>query len=182
SRLIVITSVLLLVAACSTNQTMTSSSSMPVMGSGYSDADIAGILRAANQGEIDAGNAASTRASSDDVRAFARMMVSDHTSALDQANSLFTRTNIRASDNDLSRNLQNNSQQTLGALNSYTGADFDRQYINSQVAAHQWLLGTLDSALIPSAHNRQLRTFLSNVRTTVTSHLDRARQIQTKLR
>jgi len=176
---------MVLTAACSVNRDMTSStSSMPgmTMGTMYSDANIAAIVTNANQGEVDQGQTASTRASSDDVRAFARMMVTDHTNALNQANSLWSRANITASDNDVSRALQSGSRQTVSALSTYSGTDFDRQYINSQVDVHQWLLSTLDNTLIPSAHNRQLRDFLQTQRTAVAMHLDRARQIQNNLR
>ena len=183
--LAIFSALLLLTAACSVNHTMTSSSSsMPgvIVGSTYSDSDIAAIVTNANQGEIDQGQVASTKANSDDVRAFARMMVTDHTSALNQAQSLLSRTNIVANDNDISRGLQNASQGTVSALNTYSGPDFDRTYINSQVDIHQWLLNTLDNTLIPSANNRQLRDFLKTQRTAVATHLDRARQIQSNLR
>ena len=153
---------------------------MPGM-TGYSDSDIAAIVSNASQGEIDLGQAAASRANTPEVRAFAQMMVTDHSNALTQARSLFSRTNINATDTDLSRNLVSNGQQTLNALTTYTGTDFDRQYIQSQVDVHQWLLNTLDSTLIASAHNRDLRNFLQTQRTAVAAHLDRARQIQSGL-
>jgi putative membrane protein len=182
--LAIFSALLLLTVACATNHTMTSSSSsMPGMTMGtYSDSDIAAIVTNANQGEVDQGQLAGTKANSDDVRAFARMMVTDHTNALNQASSLWSRTNITASDNEVSRGLVNGSQQTVSALNTYSGVDVDRQYINSQVDIHQWLLNTLDNTLIPSAQNRQLRDFLNKQRTAVAMHLDRAKQIQNNLR
>ena len=180
TRFLVVASALLLMAACSTNTTMTSSSVMPGM-SGYSDNDIAAIVTNANQGEVDQGQAAASRANSPEVRAFAQMMVTDHSNALTQARSLFSSNNINASDNDLSRNLVSNSQQTINAVTTYTGTDFDRQYIQSQVDVHSWLLKTLDSTLIPSAHNRDLRNFLQTQRTAVAAHLARAQQIQSGL-
>jgi putative membrane protein len=184
SKSFVIVAALLLAAACSTNTTMTSSSTMPGMnGMTWSDADIAAIVSNANQGEIDEGQVATTSASSDDVRAFARMMVTDHSNALNQAKSLLSRNNITPNmNNDIANTLQNGANQTVTALRTYTGNDFDRQYMQSQVDAHQWLLQTLDSTLIPGASNRQLRDFLKTQRTAVAAHLDRARQIQTSMR
>lgn len=181
----ILSALLLLTAACSVNHDMTSSSSsMPglTMGTMYSDSDIAAIITNANQGEVDQGQAASSKANSADVRAFARMMVTDHTNALTEARSLWSRTNMTARDNDISRGLQSGSAQTVSALNTYSGTDFDRQYINSQVDIHQWLLNTLDNTLIPAAHNRQLRDFLNAQRAAVAAHLDRARQLQNNLR
>ncbi len=184
SKYHVFTAALLLAAACSTNTTMTSSSTMPGMnGMTWSDADVAAIVSNANQGEIDEGQVATTSASSDDVRAFARMMVTDHTTALNQAKSLLSRNNINPNlSNDIANTLQSGANQTVSALRMYTGNDFDRQYIQSQIDAHQWLLTTLDNTLIPSTSNRQFRDFLKTQRTTVAAHLDRARQIQSNLR
>jgi len=132
SKSLIIVAALLLAAACSTNTTMTSSSStMPGMAM-YSDNDIAAIVSNANQGEIDEGNAAVNKASSDDVRAFARMMVTDHTNALNQARSLFDRNSITPNmSNDIAGTLQSGARQTVSALNTYSGSDFDRQYMQA---------------------------------------------------
>ena len=122
-------------------------------------------------------NAALSKATSTDVRNFAQMMVTDHTNALNTAQSLFSSHNITATDNTTSTNLRNGSQQTITALNTYSRSSFDRTYMQAQVDAHQWLLNTLDSTLIPSAHSSAVRTLLQTQRGTVASHLDRARQI-----
>ncbi len=156
---------------------MTSSSALGVPG--LTDSDIAQIMTTANQGEIDQANAALSKASSTDVRAFAQMMVNDHTSALNALTSLLSSRNITAStSNDIASTLSSGSRQTIANLNTYSGADFDRQYINAQVDAHQWLLTQLDSSIIPSTHDRRLRDLLKDQRGTVAMHLDRARQIQ----
>ena len=181
SKSLVIVAAFLLMAGCSVNNTMTSSSTVP--GIGFTDSDIAAIVTNANQGEIDEGNAAVNKASSDDVRAFARMMVSDHTNALNQAQTLFSRNSITANtNNDIANTLQNGARQTISAINTYSGTDFDRQYMQAQVDTHQWLLTTLDNTLIPSTNNRELRNFLNTQRTAVSTHLDRARQILNSIR
>lgn len=175
TRLLIIPAIALCALACST-ASMTSSSSGTTA---LADADIAQIVTTANQGEIDQANAALAKASSADVRAFAQMMVTDHTNALTQTSNLLTSRNITPSTaNDVASTLQSGSRQTIANLSTYTGADFDRQYINSQVDLHQWLLAQLDNALIPSAHDRRLRDLLQTQRTSVAAHLDRARQIQ----
>ena len=160
-------------AACSTMTTMPNT---------IPDSDIAGIVRTANQGEIDQGNAALGKASSAEVKAFAQMMAADHTNALQAANDLFTKRNITPSDNDTTRTLQSGSQQTISNLSSYNGLAFDRAYMQAMVDAHQWLLSTMDSTLIPSAHDRQLHDLLTTQRAAVSTHLDRARQIVAGLR
>lgn len=172
----------LLVAACGT-----SNMGNGVNGGGaammMSDNDIAGIVTAANQGEIDQGNAASSRATAAEVRAFAQMMVTDHTNALNTARDLFTRRGMTPNMGDATASqLTTGSQQAVSNLGTYTGAAFDRTYMQSQVDLHQWLLSQLDATLIPSAHNRDLRQLLMTQRTAVAAHLDRARQIMAGLR
>lgn len=146
-----------------------------------SDPHIVGIVATANQGEIDQGNAAATRATNPDVRAFAQMMVADHTTALGAIRDTSARAGITAADNDTTAALQRTSRETITNLATYSGADFDRQYMQTQVDLHQWLLTALDQHLIPLATNRDLRSLLETQRVTVAAHLEQARAIRGRL-
>jgi putative membrane protein len=141
------------------------------------EGDIAAIVTAANEGEIQQGQAASARATSADVRAFAQMMVTDHTAALNSARDTFNRAGINPSENNISTTLRSGSQTTVTNLNTYSGAAFDRTYMQTQVDLHSWLLNALDVALIPSTVTPELRTLLETQRASVAAHLDRARTI-----
>ena len=151
---------------------------MATMPNALPDSDVVAIVRTANQGEIDQGNAAVAKASSAEVKAFAQMMVSDHTKALNDANAL----PITSTDNSTTGTLKSGSQQTINNLSTYSGAAFDRAYMQAMVDAHQWLLNAMDSTLIPSAHTRALKDLLTTQRAAVSTHLDRARQILSGLR
>lgn len=165
-------------AACATYDPNMSSSGTAGMpgGARMSASDIAAIVTAANEGEVQQGQAAAARAASSAVRDFANMMVSDHTNALSTARGVFERNGIAPNDNDTSRTLRSNSQAAVAALNTYSGAAFDRTYMQSQVDLHQWLLTQLDNVLIPSSRG-DLRTLLTAQRAAVAAHLDRARTI-----
>ena len=163
----------LLLAACGTyNNGM----SGPIAG-GTPEGDIASIVTAANQGEIEQGNAASARATSADVRSFAQMMVADHTTALNNARDTFSRAGISPTPNDITATLERGTAETLRNLNTYQGAAFDRMYMQTQVDLHTWLLQSLDTALIPSARTPELRTLLQTQRGSVAAHLEHARRI-----
>jgi putative membrane protein len=166
---------LVLATACATTDMQTMPGAMP-------ENDVAGIVRTANQGEVEQGQAASSRAQSADVRSFASMMVTDHTAALNRANEVWSRNNITPTDNETSRTLADNSRRTISALSTYTGTAFDRQYMQAQVDLHQWLLTSLDTTLIPSARTPENRTLLQTQRGSVATHLERARQILNGLR
>jgi putative membrane protein len=139
--------------------------------------DIAGIVTAANEGEIAQGNAAASRATSAQVREFAQMMVADHTNALSTGRDLFAREGITPAENSITSALRSGTQTTITNLNTYSGTAFDRTYMRTQVDLHQWLLTSLDTALIPSARDPELRALLQTQRTSVAMHLDRARTI-----
>lgn len=146
-----------------------------------SDPHIVGIVAAANQGEIDQGNAAASRATSSDVRAFAQMMVADHTTALGAVRDSSSRAGIMAADNDTTAALQRTSRETVTNLATYSGAEYDRQYMDTQINLHQWLLTALDQHLIPLATNRDLRSLLETQRVNVAAHLEQARAIRGRL-
>ncbi|MBV8517000.1 MAG: DUF4142 domain-containing protein [Acidobacteria bacterium] len=159
---------------------MHSNANMATMPGALSANDVAGIVATANEGEIQEGQAAAPRATSAEVRAFAQMMVSDHTAALTAARDAFARNNVTPAENDTMRTLREGAQRTVTNLATYNGAAFDRMYMQSQVDVHQWLLTTMDTVLIPSSRG-EMRTLLETQRAAVASHLDRARQIRAGL-
>ena len=181
---LVVVSVLLLAAACGSTDTgnMSSSSSMSGMpGMALTGPDVAGILTMANQGEIDAGQLASTKAVSPAVRDFANMMVRDHTGALSDARATFDRSHlVPNASNTTAMALQDLSKRTRRSLDQYAGSSFDRAYMQSQVDMHSWLLNQIDASLLPSSRG-DLRTLLTNQRAAVAAHLDRARTILNSL-
>ena len=162
------------VAACSS---MRDDVAVPA---GLPPADVAGIVLTANEGEVQQGQAASSRASSSDVRSFAQMMVTDHTNALNAARDLFTRAGVTPGENATTQCLRENSRGTISNLQTYSGAAFDRAYMQSQVDLHQWLLTAMDNTLIPSTRG-DARTLLETQRASVATHLERARRILNNL-
>ena len=150
-------------------------------GTPYHDPHTVGIVIAANQGEIDQGNAAASRATNPDVRAFAQMMVTDHTTALAAVRDTSARAGLTPLDNDTTAALQRGSRETIANLDTWKGADYDRNYIQSQIDIHQWLLNQLDRVLIPTTRNRDLRSLLETQRAAVAAHLEQARQIRGRL-
>lgn len=169
-RSMIATTLLMLLAGCATTGTMDTPGMMP-------EADIAGVVTVANEGEIQQGQTAAGRATSSAVRDFANMMVTDHTNALNTARGVFAQRNITPAENDTTRTLRESSQRTVQNLGTYSGAQFDRMYMQSQVDVHSWLLNTMDTVLIPSARTPEMRSLLQTQRAAVAAHLDHARRI-----
>ena len=145
------------------------------------DAQIAHVAVTANAIDSAAGANARTKARDTAVKDFARQMVQDHGAVNKQAVALAQRLNVTPEDNDVSRQLQQGAEQARTGMQSATGADFDRAYIDREVQYHQAVLDALDKTLIPGAQNADLKALLQQVRPNIDAHLQRAKQIQTRL-
>jgi putative membrane protein len=148
---------------------------------GLTHAEVAGVVAAANEGQLELARLATTRAANADVRQFAQQMLDDHTQGQTTTSQLLTRLNVTPVESDWSRRLRENNRQTLEALRSWEGADFDRRFMDHQVALHQWLGRSLDETLIPSVTNRQLRTHLEQTRAGIGSHTTEAQRVRGRL-
>lgn len=150
-------------------------------GAAPDDPQIAAIVEAANQVDIQAGRLAERQAQSPQVKAFARRMVVDHTGVNDAAVALAHRLHLTPRADATSRSLQQGGMENLAALRKLQGAAFDRAYIHHEVLYHESVLGAMDKVLIPDASNAQLKALLVKVRPAFVDHLDQAKQIQSEL-
>ena len=143
-----------------------------------SDAEIAAIVVTANQVDIDAGKLAVSKASSDKVKAFAQLMVTDHTGVNKAATELVTRLKVTPSESPTSKALQAGGDKNLAHLKTLSGAEFDRAYIAHEYDYHQQVIDALDKTLIPGASNEELKALLVKVRPAFVAHRDHARSLQ----
>lgn len=153
----------------------------PAAAQSPTDPQIAAIVVTANQVDIDAGALAAERGTHADVKAFGRMMQTDHAGVNKAAVELVTRLNVTPQQNPTSESLKAGGDRNLARLRTLSGASFDRAYIDQEVAYHQAVLDALDKTLTPSAQNAELKALLVKVRPAFVAHLERAKQIQAAL-
>jgi len=145
------------------------------------DAQIAAIVVTANQVDIDAGKLAEGKAAKADVRAFAKQMVTDHTGVNKQATELVTKLKVKPEENATSRSIKAGGDENVSHLKTLKGAEFDKAYIDHEVAYHQQVLDAIDKTLIPGAKNEELKALLVKVRPAFEAHLAHAKQVQASL-
>jgi putative membrane protein len=144
------------------------------------DADIISVIHAVNQGEVDAGKLASTKASNADVKSFASEMVKDH-QAMDAKGSKLASGAGSTAQNRLSDSVTSANQATSAQLQSAgSGAAFDKAYVDAQVTGHQNALAFLQRAE-NSAQSADLKKLITSVIPDVQKHLDRAKSLQSKV-
>jgi putative membrane protein len=145
------------------------------------DANIAAIVVAANTADIENGKQAQAMSQNADVKAFAKQMITDHTSVNDKAVALATKLSLTPEDNETSNSLKAGQDSIRAAIKTKAGAEFNKAYIDNEVTYHQAVLDAMDQMLIPDAQNAELKQLLTDVRPAFVAHLDHAKQIQSKL-
>ena len=152
-----------------------------VSAQGVNDAQIASIVVTANQVDIDAGKLAESRAANDEVKAFARLMVTDHTAVNKSATDLAGKLKVTPQDNPTSKSLKSGGDKNLAHLRTLTGTSFDKAYVDQEVAYHQQVIDALDKTLIPGAANAELKALLIKVRPAFVAHLEHAKRLQASM-
>ena len=145
------------------------------------DAQIAAIVVTANQVDIDAGKLGEARASRAAVRAFAKLMITDHTAVNKLAVELAKKLQLTPEANATSRSLQEGGETHRARLTALEGAAFDRAYVEQEVVYHQQVLDALDKVLIPGATNAELKALLVKVRPAFAAHLEHAKNLRASL-
>jgi len=150
-------------------------------GTAPNDAQIAAIVVTANQVDIDAGKLAETKAHSKEVKAFGKLMVTDHSGVNKAATELVQKLKVTPEDNPIAQGLKKGGDDNLAQLRTLSGAQFDRAYADHEVAYHQAVIDAVDKTLIPSAKNEELKALLVKVRPAFVAHLEHAKHMQAQL-
>jgi len=129
-------------------------------GAKLTDPQIAHIAYTADEIDIKAAKQALDKASNKEVKQFAQDMVRDHEAVNKQALDLVKKLKVTPEDNDTSRALSKQAGDKLAELGKLKGADFDKAYIANEVAYHKTVDGALETQLIPSAGNAELKGLL----------------------
>ena len=145
------------------------------------DAQIASIVVTANQVDIDAGTLAASRSTSSEVKAFAQLMVTDHTGVNNSAIALTKKLNVTPQDNPTSQSLKASGEKNRVHLKTLKGTAFDKAYVDQEVVYHQQVIDALDKALIPGATNEKLKALLIKVRPAFVAHLEHAKRLQASM-
>jgi len=145
------------------------------------DPQIAHIVVTANQIDIDAGKLAKSHTKNKEVQQFAQQMITDHTAVNKQAGALAKKLGVKPEDNDTSKALKKGAADNTANLKKLKGAQFDKAYVDHEVAYHQQVLDAIDKVLVPSAQNAELKGLIEKVRPAIATHLDHAKHLQADL-
>jgi putative membrane protein len=146
------------------------------------DPQIAHIAYTAGQLDIDAAKQALAKSKNKDVRSFAEDMARDHAAVNKQALDLVKKLNVTPEDNDTSRALTKAAADKKAQLDKLSGAEFDKAYVANEVAYHKTVNGALETTLIPSANNAELKSLLQTGLKLFQGHQQHAEHVAAELK
>jgi putative membrane protein len=136
-----------------------------------SDEDFVMKASAAGMAEVNFGKLAEEQSSSAEVKKFAQQMVTDHSKANAEL--------LKVADKDKitpAEKMGAKDQQMFTKLAGLKGAEFDREYIASQLAAHKEAVALFKSESNPGK-NEDLKEFATKTLPTLERHLKMVEKI-----
>ena len=146
------------------------------------DPQIAHIAYTAGSLDVAAAKQALARSHNKAVRSFAQQMVRDHQAVNAKALALVKKLHVTPQDNATSQGLTKAAVAERAKLAKLSGAAFDREYVDNEVAYHKTVNGALESTLIPSAKNGELKSLLETGLTLFREHQAHAEQVAKALK
>src|SRR5450759_3721418 len=146
------------------------------------DPQIAHIAYTAGQLDIEAAKQVLKKSKNKEVKAFASDMVRDHTAVNKQALALVKKLKVTPEDNDTSRSLTKQADAKRAELNKLKGRAFDKAYVDNEVAYHKTVDSALESTLIPSANNAELKSLLQTGLKLFQGHEQHAEHVASELK
>jgi putative membrane protein len=146
------------------------------------DPQIAHIAYTAGVIDIAAAKQAGAKASNKAVKAFAEDMVRDHEAVNKQALDLVKKLKVTPEDNDTSKALSKQAADKLAELGKLKGAEYDKAYVTNEVAYHKAVNGALETQLIPSASNAELKSLLQTGLKIFQGHQQHAEHVAASLK
>ena len=145
-----------------------------------SDANIVALLDEANMADSASGAYALTKATSPDVKNFAKLMMGEHHALRLQGQQLAKRLNVTP-ELPASDPLKPAAQSEMTALQGAAkGAVFDRTYIEQEIGIHKAVLD-LAAKAHDATQTPELKKLIEQAKPVIERHLNRAEAIQKKL-
>lgn len=147
---------------------------------GLSDANIMALLDDANKADSAAGAAALKKATRPDVKAFARLMMSEHHALRAAGQQLAKQLGVEPKPPEHSPIAPYAASEMKALQTTPKGPEFDRTYIDNEVSIHQAVMDFANQARV-TTQTQQLRELIEKAIPVIQKHLDQAQAIQKRL-
>lgn len=147
----------------------------------HSDAQVLGVLDALDATEIARSKIALAKATRDDVKDLATMMLTEHTAAAERLKTLCQQKGLASEPSQSSADVEEDAESFTTRLEDRSGAAFDRAYVESEIMTHAKARSTIDHVLSNAVVDPDLRAMLDELREVAGAHLEHAQTVRRAL-
>jgi putative membrane protein len=153
---------------------------LPAARQALDDPTIVAIFDAANTADIETGSLAAKRAQSKAVRDYGAMIAHDHGAVRQLGRDLAKKLSVTPTPpaDDASAKAHAEAMTTLRAKH---GADFDRAFLEHEVAFHQAVIDAIQTTLLPAIQNEELKALVVKVAPAFQAHMLAAQRLEKEL-
>lgn len=138
------------------------------------DAEFVAEAAAINMEEIELGELAQEKGTSQHVKDLGKMMVDEHTKALNDLKALAEQKGIT-----IPSSLTEDGQDAYNDLNEETGKDFDKEYANMMVKGHEKAIDKFEKAS-SDADDMDIRNWAASMLPALHTHLEHSKKCKEK--
>jgi putative membrane protein len=128
-----------------------------------------------NLAEIEIGKLAQTKSTNPEVKKFGKMLVDEHTKSAGEVKKIAESRNF-----SLPTSITEEGKDEYNKLNEKTGVDFDKKFADMMVDGHEKAIDKFTKAS-ENATDQEIKTWASNNVSTLTAHLQHAKQLKESL-
>lgn len=138
-------------------------------------------MNVANTAEIQLGRMAAKKAASPEVKRIAEKLAVDHSKNREQVRDLAQKLNVPltpAAGGDVTAS---DSVALPSDLESKSGAEFDRAFVEHQIEDHESNIQKIQSQMLPTAQDPQVKIYLQRTLADMQGHLASLKEVQQKI-
>lgn len=188
SLLLAAGSALLLTTACSrpdsAEQQETSAATAPPPAAApapeLDDPTIVAIFDAANTYDIETGGLAAEKSNNPEVKAMGENFVAAHTQVRQKGRELAAKLGVTPTA-PAENPLGDAHVAAMATLKSLSGAEFDRAWLDHEIAFHQAVIDAVNTTLLPALDNEEVKALVESVAPAFVAHMEGAKALRAKL-
>lgn len=153
---------------------------VPATADGLSDANILAIFDQANMADIQTARLGYKKGQADDVKALARMVMTDHEAVQQMGRDLGAQLGLIAEPVDNDTALASHAK-AYGELQALSGDAFDAAYLRHEIVFHRTVIDAINEVLLPSIEAPEFRDLVVTVLPGFEHHLAETKRVAAEL-
>lgn len=137
------------------------------------DGEIAGVILAVDNAQIDIASLAATNSSRADVMAFGDLLVKDHQANIEKLYAIFEMSDEVIMGSEKADEVSSKAAEDMDALSELKDKSFDDAFLNHEIAMDKSVLADIEGYLT-TVTMPELKKFLLDTKLVITSHMEAA--------